>query len=191
MRQPPLVSDRQCRRARHGRRLEMAMGRSAPRPKPVSRCRRAMPSGAASSTRRNTTCSAATAPSGPVRARSTARSARARFACAGCDLPLFSSETKYESGTGWPSFYRPLPDAIGTKEDRSLFMARTEVHCRRCGGHLGHVFNDGPQPTGSALLHEWRRHEVRTGRPAPPRLIPANPAGSSAVPPGSPARPTK
>jgi peptide-methionine (R)-S-oxide reductase len=70
------------------------------------------------------------------------------FACAGCDLPLFSSETKFESGTGWPSFYRPLPDAIGTKEDRSLLMLRTEVHCRRCGGHQGHVFNDGPPPTG-------------------------------------------
>jgi peptide-methionine (R)-S-oxide reductase len=70
------------------------------------------------------------------------------FACAGCDLPLFSSETKYESGTGWPSFYQPLPNAVGTKEDRSLFMTRTEVHCRRCGGHLGHIFEDGPKPTG-------------------------------------------
>ena len=70
------------------------------------------------------------------------------FICAGCDLPLFSSETKYESGTGWPSFYRPLPNAVGTATDRSLFIARTEVHCRRCGGHLGHVFNDGPKPTG-------------------------------------------
>ena len=70
------------------------------------------------------------------------------FACAGCDLPLFSSDTKYESHTGWPSFYRPLPNAIGTKADRSLFMVRTEVHCRRCGGHLGHVFEDGPKPTG-------------------------------------------
>jgi peptide-methionine (R)-S-oxide reductase len=70
------------------------------------------------------------------------------YLCAGCDLPLFSSETKFESGTGWPSFYQPLENAIGTSEDRSLFITRTEVHCRRCGGHLGHVFNDGPRPTG-------------------------------------------
>jgi len=70
------------------------------------------------------------------------------FACAGCDLPLFSSETKFESGTGWPSFYRPLENAVGTTEDRSVGMVRTEVHCRRCGGHLGHVFDDGPKPTG-------------------------------------------
>ncbi|SON58304.1 Peptide methionine sulfoxide reductase MsrB [Hartmannibacter diazotrophicus] len=70
------------------------------------------------------------------------------FHCAGCDLPLFSSKTKYDSGTGWPSFYAPLPNAIGTQEDNTLFMTRTEVHCRRCGGHLGHVFDDGPPPTG-------------------------------------------
>ena len=70
------------------------------------------------------------------------------FACAGCDLPLFSSETKYDSKTGWPSFYRPLPNAIGTEVDRTLLLPRTEVHCRRCGGHLGHVFEDGPPPTG-------------------------------------------
>lgn len=70
------------------------------------------------------------------------------FACAGCDLPLFSSDTKFESGTGWPSFYQPLPNAVGTKTDRSFFMSRTEVHCSRCLGHLGHVFDDGPKPTG-------------------------------------------
>jgi peptide-methionine (R)-S-oxide reductase len=70
------------------------------------------------------------------------------YACAGCDLPLFDSATKYDSGTGWPSFYAPLENAIGTREDNTLFMTRTEVHCRRCGGHQGHVFEDGPQPTG-------------------------------------------
>ena len=70
------------------------------------------------------------------------------FACAGCDLPLFSSETKFESGTGWPSFFKPLDNAVGETEDRTFGMARTEVHCRRCGGHLGHVFDDGPKPTG-------------------------------------------
>jgi peptide-methionine (R)-S-oxide reductase len=70
------------------------------------------------------------------------------FACAGCDLPLFSSATKYDSKTGWPSFYQPLPNAIGTAKDYLLLLPRTEVHCRRCGGHLGHLFEDGPPPTG-------------------------------------------
>jgi peptide-methionine (R)-S-oxide reductase len=70
------------------------------------------------------------------------------YACAGCDLPLFSSKTKFDSRTGWPSFYAPLDNAVGTTSDRSWGMLRTEVHCRRCGGHLGHVFNDGPKPTG-------------------------------------------
>jgi peptide-methionine (R)-S-oxide reductase len=70
------------------------------------------------------------------------------FHCAGCDLPLFTSETKYDSGTGWPSFWKPIDGAVGTSEDNSFFTTRTEVHCRRCGGHLGHVFEDGPKPTG-------------------------------------------
>ncbi|MBO6541058.1 MAG: peptide-methionine (R)-S-oxide reductase MsrB [Rhizobiaceae bacterium] len=70
------------------------------------------------------------------------------FHCAGCDLPVYSSETKYDSGTGWPSFWKSLPNAVGTKPDNSLFMQRTEVHCRRCGGHFGHIFDDGPPPTG-------------------------------------------
>jgi peptide-methionine (R)-S-oxide reductase len=70
------------------------------------------------------------------------------FACAGCALPLFASATKFDSGTGWPSFYAPLPRAVITRPDGSLGMSRTEVLCRRCGGHLGHVFDDGPRPTG-------------------------------------------
>ena len=70
------------------------------------------------------------------------------YHCAGCDLALFDAATKYDSGTGWPSFWQPLPGAVGTRPDDTLFTRRTEVHCRRCGGHLGHVFGDGPQPTG-------------------------------------------
>jgi len=70
------------------------------------------------------------------------------FHCLGCEQALFESKTKFESGTGWPSFFVPLPDAVATREDRSLFGVRTEVHCSRCGGHLGHVFPDGPAPTG-------------------------------------------
>jgi peptide-methionine (R)-S-oxide reductase len=70
------------------------------------------------------------------------------FACAGCDNPLFSSETKYESGTGWPSFWQPLPNGVGERKDSTFGMVRTEIHCSQCGGHLGHVFNDGPKPTG-------------------------------------------
>jgi len=70
------------------------------------------------------------------------------FVCAACYLPLFSSETKYDSGTGWPSFFDTLPGAVGTKKDRKLFLPRTEYHCIRCGGHQGHIFEDGPKPTG-------------------------------------------
>jgi peptide-methionine (R)-S-oxide reductase len=70
------------------------------------------------------------------------------FRCAGCDLDLFSADTKFESGTGWPSFWQPLDNAVGTTTDRSFGTVRTGVHCRRCGGHLGHVFDDGPKPTG-------------------------------------------
>ena len=70
------------------------------------------------------------------------------FHCAGCGLPLYASEAKFDSGTGWPSFWEAIEGAVGTTTDRSFFMTRTEVHCRRCGGHLGHIFNDGPPPTG-------------------------------------------
>jgi len=70
------------------------------------------------------------------------------YNCAACDLPLYSSETKFDSGTGWPSFWKPLENATGSSTDYYLVYPRTEVHCRRCGGHLGHVFNDGPKPTG-------------------------------------------
>jgi peptide-methionine (R)-S-oxide reductase len=73
---------------------------------------------------------------------------RGIFTCAGCALPLYPSTTKYDSHTGWPSFWAAIPNAVLTKDDSSLFMDRTEVHCRRCGGHLGHIFDDGPKPTG-------------------------------------------
>jgi peptide-methionine (R)-S-oxide reductase len=73
---------------------------------------------------------------------------RGNFACAGCDLDLFSSATKFESGTGWPSFWEPLEKAVGTTRDASYGMIRSAIHCSRCGGHIGHVFNDGPKPTG-------------------------------------------
>ena len=74
--------------------------------------------------------------------------AKGTYECAACDLPLFTSDTKFNSGTGWPSYFDPIPGSIETSTDRALFMTRVEVHCRRCGGHLGHVFDDGPAPTG-------------------------------------------
>lgn len=70
------------------------------------------------------------------------------YVCAGCDQPLYAADTKFNSGTGWPSFWKPLDKAVATRDDSSFFMTRTEVHCSRCGGHLGHVFEDGPKPTG-------------------------------------------
>lgn len=74
--------------------------------------------------------------------------AKGTYVCGGCELPLFTSEMKFDSGTGWPSFFDYLPDSLGTKTDRKMFLARTEYHCSRCGGHHGHVFKDGPAPTG-------------------------------------------
>jgi peptide-methionine (R)-S-oxide reductase len=88
---------------------------------------------------------------GTERARSSPLDAEKRagtYRCAGCDLALFSSATKFESGTGWPSFYAPLPDTVDTRRDYLLIIPRTEYHCARCGGHQGHVFGDGPPPTG-------------------------------------------
>ncbi len=73
---------------------------------------------------------------------------RGNYNCAGCDLPVFKSTAKFESGTGWPSFFREIPGNVAYKRDTTLFMNRTEEHCRRCGGHLGHLFDDGPKPTG-------------------------------------------
>ena len=96
----------------------------------------------------HTTCCATKAPSAPAAAHSTTRSASGTYHCAGCDLPLFSSDTKFDSGTGWPSFHTALPGAVATRTDFKLILPRTEYHCARCDGHQGHVFDDGPKPTG-------------------------------------------
>jgi peptide-methionine (R)-S-oxide reductase len=85
------------------------------------------------------------------------------FVCAGCGHLLFAAETKYESGTGWPSFWRPLEGAVGTTVDKSWFMVRTEVHCANCGGHLGHVFPDGPAPTGQRFCMNGVAMEFEPG----------------------------
>jgi peptide-methionine (R)-S-oxide reductase len=88
------------------------------------------------------------------------------FACAGCDLALYSSATKFDSGTGWPSFWAPLDNAVGEEKDATLGMARTEVLCRRCGGHLGHVFDDGPKPTGLRYCMNGVAMTFKPGEPA-------------------------
>jgi len=91
------------------------------------------------------------------------------FVCAACQLPLFSSEAKYESGTGWPSFFTPIAGNIATKRDWKLVLPRTEYHCTRCGGHQGHVFNDGPQPTGQRYCNNGvSLRFVPEGEPLPP-----------------------
>jgi peptide-methionine (R)-S-oxide reductase len=89
------------------------------------------------------------------------------YRCAGCGQPLFAADAKFDSGTGWPSFCEPLPESVETEIDRSLLMTRTEVHCSRCGGHLGHVFDDGPQPTGQRYCMNGVSLDFRRGEKPP------------------------
>ncbi|MCB1961182.1 MAG: peptide-methionine (R)-S-oxide reductase MsrB [Rhodocyclaceae bacterium] len=96
------------------------------------------------------------------------------FVCAACHTPLFTQETKYESGTGWPSFWQPLPGAVATKTDFKMIVPRTEYHCARCGGHQGHVFRDGPQPTGQRYCNNGvALRFVPDGEPLPALRDPA------------------
>jgi len=90
------------------------------------------------------------------------------FRCAGCGQELFQSQSKYESGSGWPSFYQPMEGSVGTTLDRTLGMARTEVHCSKCGGHLGHVFTDGPRPTGLRYCMNGAALDFQCETPQPP-----------------------
>ena len=89
------------------------------------------------------------------------------YHCAGCGLPLFDAGAKFNSGTGWPSFSAPLDHAVETSSDRAFFMVRTEVHCRRCGGHIGHVFDDGPKPTGQRYCMNGVSLDFHAGEPPP------------------------